>query len=74
MTMHCTLEQLVALRDSGAVTEPGHAEARDHLATCEACRAEAAVHRRSHPVLLHPGDACVGGRHCLRDCPVVRND
>ena len=41
MTVHCTLEQLVALRDGEAVTEPGHAEARDHLASCEVCRAEA---------------------------------
>lgn len=41
MTMHCTLEQLVALRDADASTEPGHAEAREHLATCEVCRAEA---------------------------------
>jgi anti-sigma factor RsiW len=41
MTIHCTLEQLVALRDSAAATEPGHAEAREHLAGCEACRAEA---------------------------------
>ncbi|MBW8771697.1 MAG: hypothetical protein JF590_00150, partial [Gemmatimonadetes bacterium] len=41
MTMHCTLEQLVALRDAAAATEPGHAEAREHLALCEACRAEA---------------------------------
>lgn len=41
MTIHCTLEQLVALRDAGAVTEPGHAEAREHLAACADCRAEA---------------------------------
>src|SRR5437868_2640056 len=41
MTIHCTLEQLVALRDGTATAEPGHAEAREHLALCEACRAEA---------------------------------
>lgn len=41
MTTHCTLDQLVALRDVDATTEPGHADARAHLATCEACRAEA---------------------------------
>ena len=41
MTMHCTLEQLVALRDADAATEPGHAETREHLAACETCRAEA---------------------------------
>ena len=40
MTIHCTLEQLVALRDGGATAEPGHAEAREHLAECEVCRAE----------------------------------
>jgi hypothetical protein len=41
MMIHCTLEQLVALRDGAATAEPGHAEAREHLAQCEACRAEA---------------------------------
>lgn len=41
MTMHCTLEQLVALREFDANTEPGHAEARAHLAACLHCRAEA---------------------------------
>ena len=41
MTDHCTLDQLVALRDLAADTEPGHAEARAHLAVCAECRAEA---------------------------------
>ena len=41
MTDHCTLEQLVALRDVMAEAEPGHAEVRAHLAACPACRAEA---------------------------------
>ena len=41
MTMHCTLEQLVALRETDAHTEPGHAAAREHLADCAVCRAEA---------------------------------
>lgn len=35
---HLGLEQLVALREPGA--EPGTQAARDHLETCEACRAE----------------------------------
>jgi hypothetical protein len=41
MTIHCTLDQLVALREAGATAEPGHAAAREHLATCAECRAEA---------------------------------
>lgn len=41
MTDHCTLDQLVALRDVLAESEPGHAEARAHLAQCADCRAEA---------------------------------
>ena len=41
MTDHCTLDQLVALRDVKAESEPGHAEARAHLAQCAECRAEA---------------------------------
>lgn len=41
MTIHCTLEQLVALREPESHAEPGHAEAREHLATCDVCRAEA---------------------------------
>ena len=41
MTIHCTLDQLVALRQPEALAEPGHAEAREHLAGCEVCRAEA---------------------------------
>ena len=41
MTDHCTLDQLVALRDVMAESEPGHAEARAHLAECADCRAEA---------------------------------
>lgn len=36
--MHCTLDQLIELRDGGS--EPGLAEARTHLAQCEACTAE----------------------------------
>ncbi len=35
---HCTLEQLMELRDGGG--EPGLAEARAHLAQCSACTAE----------------------------------
>jgi hypothetical protein len=38
--MHLTLEQLLALRERGL--EPGLASARDHLAGCAACQAEAA--------------------------------
>jgi hypothetical protein len=41
MTIHCTLDQLVALRESGAPSEPGHAAALEHLAACAECRAEA---------------------------------
>ena len=41
MTDHCTLDQLVALRDVMAEAEPGHAETRAHLAACAECRAEA---------------------------------
>ncbi len=41
MTIHCTLDQLVALREAVAPSEPGHAAAREHLATCAECRAEA---------------------------------
>ena len=41
MTDHCTLDQLVALRDIKAESEPGHAETRAHLARCADCRAEA---------------------------------
>lgn len=36
--MHCTLDQLIELRDGGS--EPGLAEARAHLSRCEACTAE----------------------------------
>lgn len=35
---HCTLEQLIELRDGGS--EPGLAEARAHLGQCDACAAE----------------------------------
>jgi anti-sigma factor RsiW len=42
MTMHCTMDQLLALQGTEAVTEPGHAEARAHLAECAGCQAEAA--------------------------------
>ena len=41
MTDHCTLDQLVALRDIKADAEPGHAATRAHLAVCDACRTEA---------------------------------
>ena len=41
-TMHCTMEQLLALRGPDAATEPGHAAARDHLAGCVICQQEAA--------------------------------
>jgi predicted anti-sigma-YlaC factor YlaD len=41
MTTHCTLDQLVALREPDAFAEPGHAEAREHLVNCDVCRAEA---------------------------------
>lgn len=40
MTIHCTLEQLVALREPDALAEPGHAEVREHLASCAECRSE----------------------------------
>ncbi len=62
MTMHCTLEQLVALREPDALAEPGHAEAREHLAACEACRAEAdrleqrVARLRAIPVLIPTRD------------------
>lgn len=36
--IHCTLEQLIELRDGGS--EPGLAQARTHLSQCEACAAE----------------------------------
>lgn len=36
--MHCTLDQLIEVRDGGS--EPGLAEARAHLSRCEACTAE----------------------------------
>ena len=42
MTMHCTMDQLLALQGTDAVTEPGHAEARAHLAECGSCQQEAA--------------------------------
>lgn len=62
MTMHCTLEQLVALREPDALAEPGHAEAREHLAACETCRAEAdrleqrVARLRAIPVLIPTRD------------------
>ncbi|HWA40413.1 MAG TPA: hypothetical protein VG712_02315 [Gemmatimonadales bacterium] len=62
MTMHCTLEQLVALREPDALAEPGHAEAREHLAACEVCRAEAdrleqrVARLRAIPVLIPTRD------------------
>lgn len=62
MTMHCTLDQLVALRDPSAATEPGHAEAREHLVACAECRAEAdrleqrVARLRALPVLLPARD------------------
>ena len=66
MTIHCTLEQLVALRGVDAATEPGHAEAREHLATCEICRAEAdrldqrVARLRALPVLVPSRDRYPG--------------
>ena len=36
--IHCTLDQLIELRDGGS--EPGMAEARAHLTQCDACAAE----------------------------------
>ena len=42
MTMHCTMDQLLALQGTESVTEPGHAEARAHLAECGTCQQEAA--------------------------------
>ena len=42
MTMHCTMDQLLALQGTESVTEPGHAEARAHLAECASCQQEAA--------------------------------
>lgn len=62
MTIHCTLDQLVALREPDALAEPGHAEAREHLATCEICRAEAdrleqrVARLRAIPVLIPTRD------------------
>jgi hypothetical protein len=66
MTMHCTLEQLVALREADAATEPGHAEAREHLAACDACRAEAdrleqrVARLKALPVLVPSRDRYAG--------------
>ena len=60
MTMHCTMDQLLALQGTEAVTEPGHAEARAHLAECATCQQEAArldqriARLRALPVLI-PG-------------------
>ena len=65
-TMHCTLEQLVALREADALTEPGHAEAREHLATCDSCRAEAdrleqrVARLKALPVLVPSRDRYAG--------------
>ena len=62
MTTHCTLDQLVALREPDALAEPGHAEAREHLATCDVCRAEAdrleqrVARLRAIPVLIPTRD------------------
>jgi hypothetical protein len=41
MTMHCTMDQLLALQGTESVTEPGHAEAKAHLAGCAVCQREA---------------------------------
>ena len=66
MTVHCTLDQLVALRDVDATTEPGHADAREHLATCETCRAEAdrleqrVARLKALPVLVPSRDRYAG--------------
>ena len=69
-TMHCTLEQLVALREPDALAEPGHAEVRDHLAGCAICQGEAArldqrvARLKALPVLIPTRDryAAVEGR------------
>lgn len=66
MTVHCTLDQLVALRDVDATTEPGHADAREHLAACETCRAEAdrleqrVARLKALPVLVPSRDRYAG--------------
>lgn len=66
MTIHCTLEELVALRDADAATEPGHAEARQHLAACDDCRAEAdrleqrVARLKALPVLIPSRDRYTG--------------
>ena len=60
MTMHCTMDQLLALQGTEAVTEPGHADARAHLAECATCQQEAArldqriARLKARPVLI-PG-------------------
>lgn len=60
--MHCTLEQLVALRDGSGDTDPGFAEAREHLGACAHCRAEAdrleqrVARLKSLPVLMPARD------------------
>jgi hypothetical protein len=64
-TMHCTMEQLLALRGPEAATEPGHAAARDHLAGCVICQQEAArldqrvARLKALPVLIPARDRYV---------------
>ena len=71
MTIHCTLEQLVALREPDALAEPGHAEAREHLAACEVCRAESdrleqrVARLRAIPVLVPARDRYAELEHRL---------
>jgi hypothetical protein len=65
-TMHCTMEQLLALRGPDAATEPGHAAARDHLAGCVICQQEAArldqrvARLKALPVLIPAKDRFAG--------------
>ncbi len=65
MTTHCTLEQLVALREPESLAEPGHAAVRDHLATCAICQGEAArldqrvARLKALPVLIPTRDRYV---------------
>jgi hypothetical protein len=68
---HLTMEQLVSLRGPG--TEPGTAEARRHVETCELCRDELdRLHQRvarmkALPNLQPPRDAWPGIRRRLSD-------
>ena len=74
-TMHCTMEQLLALRGPEAATEPGHAAARDHLAGCVICQQEAArldqrvARLKALPVLIPARD-----RYALLEARLVLGD